>query len=322
MCFRRILLLAPQAEGARALVERAVMMAQRSGATLDVVDVLSRTIPIRGDRSRSKLKAAHRAAIATRDKELADLVEPFRERGVEMTSRALLGRLVPEVVNQIERNGHDLAVVPVSGERGVGEKHLRAVTAQMIRRCPCPVWVMKPTQPQRHGVLVAVNPGSPGDKKGNLSRSLLRLAVCFSRLEGGHLSVLHIWQLLGESQIRRPLVGARPEKFEALLDTAHKRAAVRMKRFLAEFDLESSPYELHLAKEHRPAKAIVDFAAWRQIETVVLGTADRSGLARLLIGNSADEVLRAVECSIVTFKAGRSFPPIEPDEASSVPRNR
>jgi nucleotide-binding universal stress UspA family protein len=257
--------------------------------------------------------AAYRAR---QEEQLIGLVAPLKRRGVNIDGRVFVGEPVPEIIRQVERNGYDLVVVPAAAQRAARGKLVGIPIVPLMRGCPCPVWVLKPTPALHGGILVAVNPSSAEDQDGALSRSLIQLAACLARAVGSQLSILHVWQLPGESQIRRPLVGAKSEQIAALLNRAHKGAALQMRQLLDKIDLRGTKYELYLEKGHQPAQVIADFAVRRQIGTVIMGMTGRRRIAGLLVGNSAEEVLRGVPCSVVTLGSARSFPAVAPDEAS------
>lgn len=307
-CFQNILILAPQVEGMDTALERPVALAQASGAAITVVDVLDSAVP--------QVESTTPGGRTRREEQLKQLVEPFKRCGVSIVRRAITGQAVPEIVSQIELNAHDLVVVPAPAQRPVRGRLVGIPIVPLMRRCPCPVWVMKPSQTLRGGILVAVNSGPAEDQRSALGPSLIRLAACFSCALRSPLSILHVWHLIGESQIRRPFVGARPEQITALLDKAYKRARLHMKHLLDSIDLEGIKYELHFEEGHQPAKVIAEFAVRRQVETVVMGMTEHRGVARFLVGNSAEEVLRGVPGSVVTLRSGRSFPPIGPESGS------
>ena len=105
-----------------------------------------------------------------------------------------------------------------------------------------------------------VNAGSDEDHDDALSYSLIRLASCFAGAAGSQLSILHVWHLTGESQIRRPLLGASSEQIAALQNKAYKRAAIHMQQLLDKIDLRDIDYELYLEEGHQPSKVISEFA--------------------------------------------------------------
>ena len=285
-CFRNILMIAPHAQRADTALQVPIALAQAWGADTTVVDV----------------------------PDSSALRQTSRRRRVDVSGRAPAGELVPEIVRQVERNGHDLVVVSAAAQGPIGGKFVGVPIVPLMRGCPCPVWVLKPTPAPHGGVLVAVNPGSAEDPDGVLGHRLIRLAACFARSARSPLSIIHVWHLPGEPQIRRPLVGATPAQITALLNGAYKSAETRIQRLMDQIGLGDIRYKLYLEEGRRPGKTIAEFAVRGQIETVVMGMTARSGVAGLLAGNSAEEVLRGAACSVVTLASHRSFPSIERDE--------
>ena len=55
-----------------------------------------------------------------------------------------------------------------------------------------------------------------------------------------------------------------------------------------------------------PAAEIVRFARLREIDTIIMGTHGRSGLAKLFMGSVAEGVTDAAGCDVVTIKADGS----------------
>ena len=54
-------------------------------------------------------------------------------------------------------------------------------------------------------------------------------------------------------------------------------------------------------------------AAANEIELIVMGTVSRTGIAGLLIGNTAEKVLRQVDCSVLTVKPEGFITPVKLD---------
>jgi nucleotide-binding universal stress UspA family protein len=59
----------------------------------------------------------------------------------------------------------------------------------------------------------------------------------------------------------------------------------------------------HLLAEGEPATMILQVAAKRECDLIVLGTHGRTGLGRVLLGSVAEAVLRRAACPVVTVKA-------------------
>lgn len=59
----------------------------------------------------------------------------------------------------------------------------------------------------------------------------------------------------------------------------------------------------HLLEEGDPAEVLVRLATERKVELIVLGTHGRTGLARLLMGSVAEQVVRRAPCPVLTVKS-------------------
>ena len=55
---------------------------------------------------------------------------------------------------------------------------------------------------------------------------------------------------------------------------------------------------------------ILDHVETDGIDTVVMGTMGRTGIAGLLVGNTAESILKRVACSVLTVKPEGFVPPV------------
>lgn len=68
-----------------------------------------------------------------------------------------------------------------------------------------------------------------------------------------------------------------------------------------------------------PAHAVVDYAAAQRIDLIVIGTHGRRGLARMVVGSVAEQVVRTAPCPVLTVRqpmAGGSPRPATPHAAA------
>jgi nucleotide-binding universal stress UspA family protein len=63
-----------------------------------------------------------------------------------------------------------------------------------------------------------------------------------------------------------------------------------------------------------PAEAIVDCAASRAMDLIVMGTHGRRGFAHVLLGSVAEQVVRTAPCPVLTVRAVRTEPTLVEDE--------
>lgn len=59
--------------------------------------------------------------------------------------------------------------------------------------------------------------------------------------------------------------------------------------------------EIGSADTVKPADVIVDFAKKQKVDSIVMGTHGRTGLAHLLMGSVAESVMRQAPCPVITI---------------------
>src|SRR5262245_19007047 len=119
-----------------------------------------------------------------------------------------------------------------------------------------------------------------------------QLASALARDHGSRLLICHV------NQPPPPVVGefgtAPPEPPDALEDLKEQLHAVRPAD-------DTIPCEYYLL-EGEPAEAIVDLARRTSCDLIALGTHGRRGLARLLMGSVAEQVVRTAPCPVLTVR--------------------
>ena len=92
--------------------------------------------------------------------------------------------------------------------------------------------------------------------------------------------------------------------------TEARRDARQLERKLIENASLAGIEHEFLVEEGRPVEVIVEIAAAKNIDLIVLGTHGRSGLSKVLLGSCAEGVLRAAVCPVLTVGRwlGRIWP--------------
>jgi len=91
---------------------------------------------------------------------------------------------------------------------------------------------------------------------------------------------------------------------EAYLDEARRDAGAALGRFLNEHGMQASERILR-TDETSTANGILSAAGEARADLVVLGTRGRSGLAKLLLGSVAEEVLRRADRDVLAIPPRR-----------------
>lgn len=217
---------------------------------------------------------------------------------VEMGDPAL--RIIERVLSE----NHDLVVVTSDEDR----KDTASIR-RLLRECPCPVWVIRPTRARIQRVLAAVNP-DPDEIE--LNRTILELASDMVRRHGGELHLVHAWELYGEKTMRSSaFVHVSSEELDDLLEQERHRHERAVRNLIADTELATEPWDVHLVKGP-PEEVITELVARRRINLLVLGTVARTGVNRMIMGNTAERVLDNVACSVIALKPAGFVSPIKP----------
>jgi len=200
-----------------------------------------------------------------------------------------LGSATDGVPERLESGNHDLAVLGATGQNPVAEFLLGSTSEEIIRRTERPVLVVPSSAPsgrQSYDRIVA-----PVDLS-ECSRRSLEFAASFARRERASLLVLHTHILpTVEATSLSPMV--TPRRIQEI--EAQREA--QFEDFVGEVDLEDLAVRTELVVG-TPHTAIVDAAAERNADLIVMGTHGRRGFERFLLGSTAAKVLRRMPCSV------------------------
>ena len=241
------------------------------------------------------------------------IVASIQQAGVPVSSKVLFGSPFLEIIREVLRGGYDLVMIAAEGRTGLKEALFGSTTMHLMRQCPCPVWVTKPDQPkQLKHILAAVDPSLPNEEQNALNLKIMDLATSLAHRERGELLVIHTWSYNLESHVQSGRVKVPQNK----IDEWGRGVRDKHRRLLGEllqlYDLENLMHQVYLLKGEA-GRLIPALAAANEIELIVMGTVSRTGIAGLLIGNTAEKVLRQVDCSVLTIKPEGFITPVKLD---------
>lgn len=307
--FKNILLVVEKGTATEASLTRAARLAAMNHAHLTVMDVVEE-IPAT---TRALLKLVspeelQEALVAQRRQELEEQTAPLTDEGLAIEVVIAMGTPFVEIIRSVCHRKHDLVMKAARGAGGAAERLFGSTDLHLLRKCPCPVWMLKAAtfQPYRR-VLAAVNPPEPGDADdGGLSRLILDLATSLARMEASELHLVHTWSLYGESLLRGRMQALEVQRLEEAEREAHRH---RLAHLLADYEESGPPLQVHLLKGE-PATLVPELAHSEGADLIVMGTVGRTGLPGLLIGNTAESVLSQVDSAVLTVKPAGFVSPV------------
>ena len=269
-------------------------VASRLGAAVTITDVLP-DVP-RGAR-RFVTAEVEQELVEDRRTRLAALAESA-PAGVEADSLVLRGRAGVALVEHVLRGNYEL-LLRAHNRRPGEERPFGAVDMQLLRQCPCPVWLVARGMPvpPRH-VMAAIDASEIEGGDPSLNRSLVDLAVRVSGPANGPVAVVYAWDAFGE-ELMEPRLSL--EEFQQFVGAAEQTASDCLAAFTGELGPGATRLAPQLVKGV-PEDAIPAFVREHGIDLLVMGTAARSGMAGWLIGNTAERVLQRVRVSVLAVK--------------------
>lgn len=284
----------------------AMRVAARRGAALKLVDVLP---DVPGEARVFVTSRVEDELVGHRYECLSSLAAELRkEIPVGITVEVLRGRPAVALVREVVRAGHEL-LVRSHGRGGSVDTPapFGSIDIELLRTCPCAVWLVGPNgthQPMRIAAAVHPSPDDPGQQALNLK--ILDLAATVAEQEAGRLTVVQAWQAFGEELLRARMTEAEIAQY---VDAARQKAAAALAALLAGCGERLAGAKIELVNGE-PHEAILAFAADAGIDLVVMGTVVRTGLPGFLFGNTAERVLRGLRCSVLAVKPDGFVSPV------------
>lgn len=295
---RRVMIANDSRDGLEAALAKAALIEHYSGAELLAVQTLYDAI---ADEPAEVLPPAEQArlteALKAREEDaLAAAVAPLRERVASLEYRLIWARDTAGAIVQAAADWQaQLLIKPVSKHHPVADYLHTPLDWALMRQAPCPVLISTGSAWNEHGdVLAAVD--AADEAHDALNHEILRRAATIVDVMASRLHVVTCYPDLGQAVNELQVAG----DFEGL--KADMRESRRRKLSAMLHDLELEGAEMHLL-EGKPGRLIPTLAARLGVPLTVLGTAARKGVAKLVIGNTAEDLIGRLQGDLMTVRA-------------------
>lgn len=259
---------------------------------------------------------------ATQSQWLETLVEPYRER-LEVNTLVLTGIPFLEIIRDVLRNGRDLVIKCPESPAWLN-RFLAGDDMHLLRKCPCPVWLVKPeTSASYQRILAAVDvddsyPPEELKTRQALNTMVMELAGSMAVSEFAELHVVHAWHAFAESALRHSAFMRQPEgEVNVYVEEVQRRHAQRLDELMREtgerLGSDAMDYlkpQLHLLKGWA-RQEIPALAERLQVDCIVMGTVARTGIRGFIMGNTAETILEQIDCSVLAIKPPGFVTPVE-----------
>lgn len=310
--FSNILLVADEHTDYSAALKRGATLARKNQALLTVCAIVD-TVPSEVRMSVIRITPREVLDVATARKRdwLEDTVNSVATDKVSIEKKVLIGKPFIEIIRQVLRNDHDLIIKCADADSGLREILFSSTDKHLMRKCPCPVWIIKPTERQKYlRILAAVDQDPEEPAKDALNRQILEMstsmALALAQYSEAH--IVHAWEVFDESLLRSHKWDFSEAEFETMLEeeaTGRRRWLENLvKNYGTSTDTKNADaldLRLHVVKG--PAQFVVSqLARELAVDLVVMGTVVRTGIDGFFMGNTAESILAQLDCSVLTVK--------------------
>jgi universal stress protein E len=232
---------------------------------------------------------------------LETLAAPLRSRGLDVTTECTHADVLHiELIDRTRHSCADLVIKDTHHHSLAQRTFLTNTDWQLIRGCPVPLLLTKNTQwslvPR---IVAAVDPGHVNDKPEMLDRWIVKHSALLAQRLGGELHALHVYlpmAIVGAAAANPPLTAAvTPE--DLAVEEASRRKLVNA--LLSECPV--GPERIHL-EVGGPGQVLPRAAESLHADVLTMGAIARSGLKRIFIGSTAEDVLERLPCDALIVK--------------------
>lgn len=305
-CFKNILYVNEASVDQASALARAVSLAENNHAGLTVIEVVPAvTLEYREETMAHQLKT------------LEAVVAPYRQR-VPIRLEVRPGKLFLEVIRAVLQNSHDL-VIKAAEDPDFLTRLFGSDDMHLLRKCPCPLWLMKPPEKDNYqSILAAVdfNPLQLLTEEQTFNQRIIDLGTSLALSDFATLHLVHVWQAFGERAVR----ARSGDTSKNIADYVEKEQLLHQRglRLLGEWLRDSIGTDTfdYLAprfhvREGSAQRVIPALATELEADLVVMGTVARTGVLGLLIGNTAETILDQLNCSVLAVKPAGFVTPVQ-----------
>lgn len=296
---------------------RAISLAKNNQAELTVLFILPKMPSKESDISEQALKAK----ILAREEEHLNKVLSSSNKDISIKFECRIGKKYVETIRCVFLNDFDLVVKDTDNvswlERMIGSDDMH-----LLRKCPCPVWLMKNEKKDNYDQIIAAvdfDTTSVETCNNELNETIIALASSLALSGFASLHIVNAYDVPEAGYLS--LWADQPEQLkEKLFDSEHKIRKHKMNMLLV--DLKNKIGEksynylsptIHLVKG-TPGREIPKLAKEIKADLVVMGTVARTGVAGVLIGNTAETLLTQIQSSVLAIKPDSFISPMSLDD--------
>ncbi|EOX1290868.1 MULTISPECIES: universal stress protein [Vibrio] len=192
------------------------------------------------------------------------------------------------------------------------QQGFKALDMTLLRKCPCPVWLHRPlAKPKANRrVAVAIDPVTTTEQRKAIALRLLELSRSIANTCDSRLHIVSCWEYYLENYLHDQVwIQVEQEQIAEEIAQAKIRHEKALRQLIDESGITGELVIHHL--HGKPDELIPEWVTAENIDILVMGTLARTGIAGFVIGNTAENIVQSIECSLVALKPEGFVSPIK-----------
>lgn len=297
--FQKILVHVDSRQVEHPSLDVAIEIAKSHQAELKIVDILPDIT------SQSRMFPGETKHIAdevskAKSHKLEGLCDKAQTSGVTTRAAVLPAPTSLGLISEAMRGEYDLLIKETKGKASRMWGVFGTTATRLLRHCPCPTLLVRPglANGQFKNVVAAVDATFHDETYSELNERIIAGADAICRPDYANFDIVTAWIVQSETLLRSHM---NEEEFELLCERTEAHAKSMLDDLTAKAEGGGRAENVRLFHGDA-AEQVTAFVNENNIDLLVLGTIGRSGIAGLLMGNSAERILDKVECSVLAVK--------------------
>ncbi len=292
-------------------LRRAVYVVQRLGGTIKAfLPIYDFSYEMTTLLSADERTAMRRGVIDQRTAWIEEQCQHYINSGIPIEIKVVWhNRPFEAIIQEIIAHQHDLLLKTTHQHDRLESVIFTPTDWHLLRKCPCPVWMVKDQPwPQGGKALVAVNLSGEDPYHDPLNIKLVEETLALAE-QINHTEV----HLVGAYPVTPINIAIELPDFDPSVynDAIRGQHLIAMKSLRQKFNLDQK--FTHVEKG-LPEEVIPDLAVHLDAGVVVLGSIGRTGFSAAFIGNTTELVIDHLKCDLLTIKPDDYVSPVTLEE--------
>ncbi|MBI6547341.1 universal stress protein UspE [Xenorhabdus lircayensis] len=281
-------------------LRRAVYIVQRNGgrikAFLPIYDLSYEMTTLLSPKERNAMR---KGVIGQRVAWIKQQAHYYLESGIDIEIKVVWhNRPYEAIIQEVITGNHDLLLKMAHQHSRLESMIFTPLDWHLLRKCPCPVWMVKDQiWPENGSAVVAVNLSNEEPYHSELNLKLVHETQDLANriVKEPRINLVSAYPV-APLNIATELPDFDPSVYNKVLRGQH---LIAMKELRQKFYIDEQYTHVH---EGVPEKIIPEICDKLNAGVVVLGILGRTGLSAAFLGNTAEHVIDRLKCDLLAIK--------------------